>query len=179
MTPYWTYLKVLLVGLLCAACLVGGYKWGSSDLADVKAEYQQYQDKVSGVSAAQEYILETLKKANTELSIKYAAADLEAQKRLEKARTQWDQLSASKDSTIKDLRGQISKKETALQELQAQLLAELDPEKRRQLEEQIKNEQQTLGQTIIRAQSLQCLAVPIPVEYINLVNSYETASNQN
>ena len=167
-----TQIRFALYGIIAAILFGSGfftaYKLGEKDrqaLADLNATY------VAASKLADEKAKE-LEQDNKRLSSALALAAAQAERDKEELSKAWKAESSRNEAKIKDLKSQLDLRSKTISQLRDQIASETDEAKRKLLEEHLAKEQAKIDAETTRVSGLECLAVPIPIEYIDLLNSF-------
>lgn len=166
---YITYFKIAAAALLVVIIFLFGYRVGHKDVDALKAQIAHtesiYKSEIEAAAKEQAQLHD----ANVSLSSELAAKTAEAEAKFQQAQTKWASLNKSKDVRIAELQKNQDFASIELAKLQAARAAETDASKQEVLDTEIKNVSSGIQKTRVTQDGLECLSVPIPDDYIQIL----------
>lgn len=176
MIPYLTYIKIALGAFLMAAIGFGGYHLGSKGKVEAELALEAYKVQVAETRAIQDKATEDLKQSNKILSEQSEKMQQRFNVIWDENNKAWTEETKQKDGKIVALQTQLGNQKKSVQGLTELLAQATDEAEKAKLRAQIAEANAKAGTVALRLKGLECLAVPIPDEYIAMVNAYENAS---
>ena len=170
LTPYLTLLKGLVIGFAAALVFSCGFWVGSRGKAAAEAALLHVQQIAQVEKKDLDAKVKDLSAFNESLSGVLALEKQESARLAAEREREWAKQTQAKDATIAKLKANSKASTETLNKLMALRAAETDPLKMKALDLQIAALNGDIQSSNAQVQGLECLTVPIPGEYLNLVN---------